>query len=416
MAAPVTPTILIISRDAEIKQVATPLNAEGLQTRSLGSTRELQRALQSAKGKIVAVLDAELAAELKALATEQVEKLRNLPTLVLLAPDGDPSELIDGERTEIVEFARKPVAPSVLALRVKALILAAGLPLPAAPTQTAQPAESGVLEMGNDSLAQLTVVFSVKGGAGKSTIAANLAAGLASMYSCETLLVDANLWFGDIGVLLNLTSSRSSFDVCSKDDPDLFALPKAVVAHASGAVVLLRPPDPLSVEKIKLRNFVEAIERYRSLYEHVIVDCSAALDELNLDLLEKATRILLLVTPEMGAVHNTARFLALAHRLGYHDKISLVLNRSNSGIGADDLQRTLGMPVACGVVSAGRMMLDAVNEGTTLFAMDPLRRERITQDLAAVVELIAGKAQPAVERPTEPRSFSSRLRFLRRSA
>ena len=30
----------------------------------------------------------------------------------------------------------------------------------------------------------------------------------------ETLLVDANLWFGDIGVLLNLTSGRSSFDVC----------------------------------------------------------------------------------------------------------------------------------------------------------------------------------------------------------
>jgi hypothetical protein len=49
--------------------------------------------------------------------------------------------------------------------------------------------------------------------------------------------------------------------------------------------VLLRPPDPLSVEKIKPRNFVEAIDRYRSLYEHVIVDTAASLDELNLDLL-----------------------------------------------------------------------------------------------------------------------------------
>ena len=416
MAAPVTPTILIISRDAEVKQVATSLNADGLQTRSIGSTRELQRALQSIKGKSAAVLDAELAAEVKAQAAEAWEKLRGLPTLVLLAPEGDAAEYIEAERTAIAEFARKPIVSSVLALRVKALILAAGLPLPAAPTPVQQ-AEAGPLEMGNDALAQLTVVFSVKGGSGKSTIAANLAAGLASVYSHETLLVDANLWFGDIGVLLNLTSSRSSFDVCSRDDPDLFALPKAVVKHPSGTAVLLRPPDPLSVEKIKLRNFVEAIERYRSLYEHVIVDCSAALDELNLDLLEKATRILLVVTPEMGAVHNTARFLALAQRLGYNDKISLVLNRSNSGIGAEDLQRTLGMPVACGVVSAGHMMLDAVNEGTTLFAMDPMRRERITQDLAAVVELIAGKAQPAIERPVEQRGgFSSRLRFLRRSA
>jgi len=70
--------------------------------------------------------------------------------------------------------------------------------------------------------------------------------------------------------------------------------------------------------------------------------------------------------------------------------------------------------VACGVVSAGRMMLDAVNEGTTLFAMDPTRRERITQDLATVVELVAGRAQPPVERTDRRRA--SPLSFLRRSA
>src|SRR6185436_10239007 len=99
--------------------------------------------------------------------------------------------------------------------------------------------------------------------------------------------------------LLNLNSARSSFDVCGTDDPDLFALPKAVVQHSSGLSVLLRPPDPLSVEKLKLRSFVDAIERYRSLYEHVVVDTQSSLDELNLDLLEAATRVLLVVTPEM---------------------------------------------------------------------------------------------------------------------
>jgi pilus assembly protein CpaE len=169
----------------------------------------------------------------------------------------------------------------------------------------------------------------------------------------------------------------------------------------------------LSVEKLKIRTFVEAIERYRSLYEHVIVDCAATLDELNLDLLEAATRVLLVVTPEMGALHNTARFLGLAERLTLTNKLKLVLNRSNSGISAEDLQRTLGIPVACGVVSAGRLMLDAVNEGTTLFTMDPTRRERITQDLAAIVELVAGREQPPVQRESKG---SSALRFLRRSA
>jgi pilus assembly protein CpaE len=415
MATATSPIVLLVSRDPEIKQVSTLLQAEGIVCRSAGSARELQRAQGALKSSpAVAVLDADLAADPAFTEAQLLDRLRNLPLLVLLGADDDPTTAADPQRTSIEEFARKPIGPSVLALRVKALILAAGLQLPVVPAAQPQAAAAqGPLDLPEDPRGQLTVVFSVKGGSGKSTIATNLAAGLASMYSFPTLLVDANLYFGDIGVLLNLTSSRSSFDVCNTDNPDLFALPKAVVPHSSGASVLLRPPDPLSVEKLKLRSFVDAIERYRSLYDHVIVDTMASLDELNLDLLENATRILLVVTPEMGALHNTARFLGLAERLGHTEKISLVLNRSNSGISAEDLQRTLGIPVVCGVVSAGRMMLDAVNEGTTLFAMDPTRRERITQDLGAIVELVAGREQPPVQR--EERRASP-LRFLRRSA
>ncbi|MBV9897334.1 MAG: hypothetical protein JO020_24495 [Chloroflexi bacterium] len=410
--ASATPTVLIVSRDPEVKQVAAALQADGLTARNVASPRELQRALNT-KTRSVIVLDDELAADDAFASAEILEKVHSLPTLVLVAPNAEMLNQSSADNPSIEEFVRKPIASTVLALRVKALILAAGLSLPT--VKAAPVVEQGPLDLSSDSRGELTVVFSVKGGSGKSTIAANLAAGLASLYSVQTLLVDANLWFGDLGVLLNLTSSRSSFDVCGTEDPDLFALPKAVVPHASGASVLLRPPDPLSVEKIKLRSFVDAIERYRSLYEHVIVDCAAALDELNLDLLENSTRVLLVVTPEMGALHNTARFLGLAERLGHNRKISLVLNRANSGINAEDLQRTLGIPVACGVVSAGKMMLEAVNEGTTLFAMDPLRKERITQDLAAVVELVAGRAQPPVQRRDDSRRASP-LRFLRRSA
>jgi pilus assembly protein CpaE len=409
--ANVTPTVLIATRDPDVKQVSSLLHAEGITSKTAASPREIQRVLGGIKGRCVAVLDGSLSVDPSYPIADIMERLRDLPLLVLLPVEGDGVVPSDSQRTTVEDYARKPLAASVLALRVKALILAAGMVLPnlsQSPT-----GQQGPLDLGEEPLGQLTVVFSVKGGSGKSTIAANLAAGLASLYSLNTLLVDANLWFGDLGVLLNLTSSRSSFDVCGTDDPDLFGLPKAVVQHASGLSVLLRPPDPLSVEKLKIRTFVEAIERYRSLYEHVIVDCAATLDELNLDLLEAATRVLLVVTPEMGALHNTARFLGLAERLALSNKLKLVLNRSNSGINSEDLQRTLGIPVVCGVVSAGRLMLEAVNEGTTLFAMDPTRRERITQDLAAIVELVAGREQPPVQREGKG---ASALRFLRRSA
>jgi MinD-like ATPase involved in chromosome partitioning or flagellar assembly len=411
--ASMTPSVLLVTRDPDVKLVSAALQTEGIASRVVGTSRDLQRALGATKGRSVAVLDATLCADSAFNVSDIQERLRDLPLLVLLPDDGESPLPSDPQRTTVEEFARKPITASVLALRVKALILSAGHTLPT-PAPATPVAVSGPLDLSEEPHGQLTVVFSVKGGSGKSTIATNLAAGLASMYGAQTLLVDADLWFGDVGVLLNLSSSRSSFDVCGTDDPDLFALPKAVVQHASGSSVLLRPPDPLSVEKLKLRSFLEAVERYRSLYEHVIVDTHSSLDEMNLDLLEAATRILLVVTPEMGAIHNTARFLGLTERLRLDDKLSLILNRANSGISAEDLQKTLGIPVTCGVVSAGRLMLDAVNEGTTLFAMDPTRRERITQDLASIVELVAGREQPPVARETRSRGLP--LRFLRRSA
>jgi pilus assembly protein CpaE len=407
-----TPTVLIVTSDPEVKLVSATLQADGIPSRTVANQRELQRALAGSKER-VAVIDGDIALQPGFPVVETFERVREVPLLVLLSPETDATTLNDPHRPTAEEYARKPITPSVLALRIKALVLAAGYSLPTPTPTPSQPHVAGPLELPEDPRGQMTVVFSVKGGSGKSTIAVNLAAGLASLYGSQTLLVDADLWFGDIGVLLNVASSRSSFDVCGTDNTDLFALPKAVVQHSSGAGVLLRPPDALSVEKLKLRTFVEALDRYRSLYEHVIVDTAASLDELNLDLLEAATRILLVVTPEMGALHNTARFLGIAERLGCAEKIELILNRSNSGISAADLQRTLGIPVTCGVVSAGRMMLDAVNEGTTLLAMDPTRRERITQDLAAIVELVAGREQPPVQRVQQR---SSPLRFLRRSA
>src|SRR5438270_5864811 len=124
---PVTPIVLIVSRDPEVTQVSTSLQAEGITCRTASSVRELQRALGGAKGRCVGVLDAELAVDPSFAADDALERLQSMPLLVLLAPAAP------GDRRGCSEeYARKPVSPSVLALRVKALLLTAGLALPKA--------------------------------------------------------------------------------------------------------------------------------------------------------------------------------------------------------------------------------------------------------------------------------------------
>ena len=141
--ANVTPTVLIVSRDPDIKQVSSSLQAEGITSRSVSSIHDLQRAFGAAKGRCVAVLDGELTRDDNFPLVDMLERLRSLPLLVLLPADGDTTIQADPERAVVEEYARKPIVPSVLALRIKALILAAGLNLPmAAPAAAAAAAGS----------------------------------------------------------------------------------------------------------------------------------------------------------------------------------------------------------------------------------------------------------------------------------
>ncbi|MDQ3809457.1 MAG: hypothetical protein M3336_04125, partial [Chloroflexota bacterium] len=180
-----TLTVVLVTRDPAVKLVGAGLQAEGIASRVVTSLPELQRALAGLKSQaVVAVLDQEIGGHGSFQIAQALEHLRTLPLLVLLGSDAGSDVVQDAQRTVIQESARKPIAASVLALRVKALVLSAGLELP---TPLSPAPAQGPLEIHpHDPRGALTVVFSVKGGAGKSTIAVNLAAGLASMYRSRT--------------------------------------------------------------------------------------------------------------------------------------------------------------------------------------------------------------------------------------
>src|SRR5436853_319092 len=59
---------------------------------------------------------------------------------------------------------------------------------------------------------QLLTVFAGKGGCGKSTVASNLAVALAANGAHRVLLVDLDLAFGDIAIMLQLVPRRTIAD------------------------------------------------------------------------------------------------------------------------------------------------------------------------------------------------------------
>ncbi len=65
---------------------------------------------------------------------------------------------------------------------------------------------------------KVIALYSPKGGVGVSTIAVNLALALKETTSQRVALVDTNLQFGDVGVLLNLPTNRTWIDIAEAKD------------------------------------------------------------------------------------------------------------------------------------------------------------------------------------------------------
>ena len=91
---------------------------------------------------------------------------------------------------------------------------------------------------------RLIVVFSTKGGVGKSTIAINVAVAMARRTDERVALVDADLHFGDIAVLLGIPPQTTITDAAASiqfADPGM--LSTMLTRHESGVYVLPAPAE-----------------------------------------------------------------------------------------------------------------------------------------------------------------------------
>ena len=97
----------------------------------------------------------------------------------------------------------------------------------------------------------IVAVYSPQGGVGTTTIATNLASGLMKE-GVKVLLVDADLQFGDVGIMLNLQSQSTMVELIPDvDDLDTELFENIVATHDSGLKVLLGPSRPEYYEKVE---------------------------------------------------------------------------------------------------------------------------------------------------------------------
>lgn len=235
-------------------------------------------------------------------------------------------------------------------------------------------AQLGATSAGSDTTGHVVTVFSAKGGVGKTTLAVNLAAYLATK-GARTLLIDLDLMFGDVGICLQLPPTTSIMDLVSMTGHlDAQGLASVVQRHeASGLDVLVAPHDPADADRVPAELVSELIRLARAGYDYVVLDMPPSMPEHVLGAFDLSDLLVLVSTLDIPAVKNLRLAINTLDTLGASQQNRLlVLNRSDLKVGltSKDVEAALCYPVSAKLPNV-MSVPTASNRGVVLTVDDP---------------------------------------------
>jgi pilus assembly protein CpaE len=236
---------------------------------------------------------------------------------------------------------------------------------------------------------RVIMVFSTKGGSGKSVIACNLAVLLAQRSEKPVVLVDADLQFGDVAVMLKLTPQHTIVDaVSSLDRMDATMLRQLLVEHGpEGLLVLPAPLEPAFADQIGASEMVRIVETLRTFAGYVIIDTPAYFNDVVLGLIEVSDDVLLVAGMDIPNIKNVKIGLQTLRLLNTPmEKLRLILNRANSKVRLDssEVERTLGVK-ADALIPSDIVVPQAVNRGEPVVYSAP--RSSVTKAFESLADL-----------------------------
>ena len=246
------------------------------------------------------------------------------------------------------------------------------------------------------STARMIAVFAPKGGVGKTTIAFNLAVAMAQE-GLRTVLVDGSIQFGDLRALLKVPSEAPSLLDLPTDRIQESDLQDVLWRDPSGIDILLAPPRIEMAEMVTMRDLEKVISLMRRVYEVVIVDTPAVINDVNLAFLDASDTILEIVTYDSTTIHSAMVVADAFRMIGYAPtKVRYLVNRCDSmgGIDPETLTRALGRIPEHTVTSGGALVVRTNNEGIPFVIADPTAQ--ISRDVVrTALELVGRPAATA---------------------
>ncbi len=257
---------------------------------------------------------------------------------------------------------------------------------------------------------RVITVMSPKGGAGKTTVASNLAVRLGASFPGRVALIDLDLQFGDAGSALGLGPQATVADAARADDKlDSTSLKVFLEPRQGGVYLLAGPHFPAEADDIEPAAVTHMIEILASEFDYVVVDTASGLDEYVLAATEHSDDLVMVCATDVPSVRGVRKALDAFDLLGMtRQRRHLVLNRADARVGLSpkDVEATLGITFDAAIPSS-RSVPISTNQGSPVVESEP--RSLVAKALAQFADGFgAGAAVGPAHSPVPAPSATAR--------
>ncbi|PAB61371.1 septum site-determining protein MinD [Anaeromicrobium sediminis] len=173
-------------------------------------------------------------------------------------------------------------------------------------------------------MGEVIVITSGKGGVGKTTTSANIGTGLA-LQGNKVVVIDADIGLRNLDVVMGL-ENRIVYDIVDVVE-GVCRLRQALIKDKRYDGLYLLPAaqtkDKTAVNPQQMR---ELCNQLKELYDYVIVDCPAGIEQGFKNAIAGADRAIVISTPEISSVRDADRIIGLLEASEIRDP-ELIINR-----------------------------------------------------------------------------------------
>jgi pilus assembly protein CpaE len=223
-------------------------------------------------------------------------------------------------------------------------------------------------------LSKNIMVFSTKGGSGKSFVATSLAINLLKRSSKDVALFDMHYDTGDASLILNIYPKQTIFDLTMiTENMTLEFLNSFLPTHPSGIKILPAPKDPSQSELIDLGVTIKMFDMLNKIFDYMVIDSPSRFSEEVLMVLKRLDWLCMVSSMDVASIKNLKVSLKLLRHLKFPDhKIITIMNRANTRVGIDinEIEATISRKIDIFIPSS-IMVPISMNKGKSVIELYP---------------------------------------------